>query len=156
MGRKRKNTCRRFRCESSLYAAGLCRVHYDEDTKNSERRERVQRCLHGREFVSAHTAEAHALLNEFESLRSRWWDSCQAVQTGRDYKYVPVDEAEHALSWCESLGAELLDAIEACEQGRAPSAKLDWTRGWVDERFANLERGMTSNGLARDTAGPTN
>jgi len=156
MSRRRKNICRRYRCESSLYAAGLCLTHYDEETKNSERREHVQRCLHGREFVTARTAGGDALLKEFEALRSRWWDSCQAVQTGRDYKYVPADEAEHALSWCESLGIELLEAIEACEQGRAPSAKLDWTRGWVDERFANLEKGMTSNGRARDTAGISN
>lgn len=152
MTRRRKKVCRQFRCDSSLHAAGLCRVHYEEDAKNSERRERAQRCLHGCEFVTVRTAEGGALLEEFEELRSRWWDSCHAVQTGRDYKYLPADEAEHALSWCESLGIQLLDAIDACEEGRAPSSKLEWTRGWVDERFANLEKGMTSNGRARDTS----
>jgi hypothetical protein len=71
------------------------------------------------------------------------------VNLRRGTKNLPLSEAEYAIDWCIALAKELLSAEDALAIGNKPSSSLEITRGWVNERFENLNADFTSNGLPR-------
>ncbi|MCZ7620158.1 MAG: hypothetical protein M5U32_18310 [Myxococcota bacterium] len=153
MARRKITRCGKFRCEKPAEAGGLCGEHLEEDRIQQARRERALQALHRWPEVENPCPEAKEFLSEFRELQKRWHLVCDVQIEQRSREYLPLEEARYASDWCISLGADLLEAIDAVQSGKRPSSGLEYTRGWVNERFANLERGLMSNGVPRPTAG---
>ena|SRR3989442_9408380 len=148
---RRKRLCRASGCSEEPYLGGLCRKHHEEKTIRTQRRDVAIHTLHTA-MIEGRLPNDRTLREELLRLRE-WWDrACIAVQTNRGSELMPLDEAEYALEWCISLAQEIVDAERALRDGNTVGCLLAATREWVWDRFKNLEAGLRSNGLPRNTA----
>lgn len=140
--------CSESGCDLAPYLGGLCKQHHAEHEREHEKRARALNVLHRRQPDSdvRYTGELAA---DWRALHSRWDRVCDVVKGQRGTKNLPLSEAEYAIDWCIALAVELLSAEDALAMGNKPPSSLEITRGWVNERFENLEAGLTSNGLPR-------
>lgn len=146
--RRKPPTCGADDCIETPSMGGLCRKHHEEQNRREERRESALRCLHTRTVADQILTDL-SLREELQRL-CRWWDdACFAVRTGQDYGCLPLDEARFAMEWCITLAAEIAEAELAIRAGKKPASSLGATHCWVWDRFANLEKGLMSNGIPR-------
>lgn len=147
----RSRCCSRSGCDEPVSGVGLCAAHYSEHLERIQRRDQALDVLHGR-IADTDARNNGALKKEWESLRLRWVAACRAINTGHGTGVMPTDEAEYAVEWCIRLAEELLIAEPTLAANGSPPGSLTSTRQWVGERFANLDKGLMSNGLPRGTA----
>ena len=146
----RRMQCLERGCDRPPHLGGRCREHAEEEQAKQQRRDAAIECLH-RGTVDGSVPANAEVREELDRLRTWWHAACTAVNTSRMHP-VLQDEAEDSLSWCISL-AELLGDIERSSRSGSNSKapyELEYTREWVWERFGNLERGLMSNGVARN------
>lgn len=145
-----RRKCLNVGCPNDAYLGGLCRSHHQENQVRTERRNLALTALHFG-TVDGDLPADQALHDELERLR-RWWDrACQVVQTRRGTTLMPLDEADFATDWCIALSQEIVEAQRALTAGRPVPSSLPLTRRWVWERFHNLESGLRSNGMPRES-----
>lgn len=145
---KRKPVCGVHRCTEPPYLGGLCEAHAEQDRIKKQRRDIAIDALHFG-VIDAALPSNPAYRDDFSRLCS-WWDAaCHSVRHSIPHK-VLRDEAEYAMEWCIALAQDIIDAERAFRSG-APydSTLLDHKRKLTWERFANLERGLMSNGVER-------
>lgn len=150
--RKKRRTCIARGCEEEAAIGGYCEEHYQDHTREEARRNAAVSALHTG-LVAGQLLENQPLREEFFKLQDWWHDACRSVQTKRDVRNVPYDEAEYALEWCIRLAQEIIDADAVIKAGKTTDYQLDHTRQWVWDRFRNLEAGLRSNGLPREKKG---
>lgn len=141
--------CKASGCKESLYLGGFCKRHHAEDVAKAKRRSDALELLHT-SVLDNGSLHMPALRDELYRLQ-RWWGRvCSALQLQRADP-VLQDEADYALEWCIALAQEIADADRSLRHGGAAwTPNLEPTRQWVWERFANLERGLMSNGVKRN------
>lgn len=129
---------------------GLCAAHFEEEHRERVLHDQAVAILHGRPINGG-----LALRGEFDAelrrLRQRWWRACDAVNSARAQPSMPLEEAEYAVAWCIRLAEALLIANEAALAGQDRHPDIAFARTWVWERFENLDRGLQSNRLPRDS-----
>lgn len=140
--------CSRPGCDLAPHLGGLCEQHNLEHEREKEKRTRALDALH-RRLPDVSAQYAGELADEWRVLHSRWDRVCNVVNGQRGTKSLPLSDAEYAIDWCIALAKELLSAEDALATGKKPPSSLEITRGWVNERFENLEAGFMSNGLPR-------
>ena len=140
--------CKAPGCNKPLYLGGLCKRHDAEDAAKARRRSDALALLHTSSLDNEplHMPE---LREELYRLQKWWWRVCSSLQL-QQVDPVLQDEAEYALEWCIALAQEIADADRSLHnEGAAKTPNLEQTRHWVWERFANLEKGLMSNGVKR-------
>jgi len=143
-----KKVCRKYRCEEPPFLGGLCEEHHNEEVVKKERERKSLEVLYKCTVEGGHITNKEL----FEELRKlqHWWDKARfSVNNGVVDDHLK-DEAEFALSWCQSLAAEISIAEIAYREGRPSPTSLEHTREWVWHRFNNLEQGLKSNGIKRN------
>jgi hypothetical protein len=88
-----------------------------------------------------------ALRDEFWRVRDWWHQACSAMMANREHP-VLRDETEYAMSWCIELTALIIDEQRHIG-GEENVRTLQYLRNELWQRFANLERGVMSNGVPR-------
>lgn len=141
-------TCSRSGCDLAPYLGGLCKTHNAEHDREQAKRTRALDALRFRLPDSA-VRSTGELADDWSTLRSRWNRVCDVVNGQHGTKQLPLNEAEYAMDWCIALAKELLDAEDTLAMGNKLSSSLEIARGWVNERFENLELGLMSNGRPR-------
>ncbi len=144
--RKKLPQCKKPRCDELAEIGGFCQMHYDEHLEEERLNSLAVQTLHG--GVHAYVITDSNLRDEFHKLQ-RWWSTaCHAVNI-QVKDTILMDEGRYAVEWCISLAKEIILADQALKAGKAVSPSLDYTRGWVWDRFSNLEAGLMSNGVMR-------
>jgi hypothetical protein len=86
---------------------------------------------------------------ELWRVRDWWHHVCSAMMVNREHA-VLRDETEYAMYWCIELAALIIED-QRCVGGDANVRTLQYLPVELWQRFANLERGLMSNGVARPT-----
>lgn len=146
MGRK-KLVCLVHRCSEPPYIGGRCRVHHQEHWQKERDRDEAVEALHKGTIDGALPTDS-SLREQLFAIRKWWFRACDALNFDRK-DAVLQDEAEYAMEWCIALTREIVTAERTVKEGCQPSYMLEHTAKWVHERFANLEKGLMSNGLPR-------
>lgn len=145
MARKKKLQC--SLCEEPPYLGGFCKEHHAERTDKMQKREAALKALHFG-TVGDRLPDDLALRDELLRLRE-WWDrACRSVNY-QIQDQVLLDEAKYAVEWCIALAQEIVQGEEAIRDGHPVPYSFKATRGWVWDRFSNLEAGLMSNGVKR-------
>lgn len=149
--RNRIRECAKADCGEAPYLGGLCEKHHKEKLQEEKRREAALHALHFGK-IADRLVENEELRDELARLRQWWFKTCDAVNNNRK-DTVLKDEAEYAAEWCIALAQEIVDAELAFRAGsNSPSNySLVATREWVWQRFRNLEAGLMSNGIQRES-----
>jgi hypothetical protein len=146
--KKRHVTCIEYGCSEPPHLGSRCELHQGQHQQKARLRQDAVDALWRKtvDGVLVHPPFLEELLRN-----SEWWDkACASVRAMRTNDSVFGDEAEYAVEWCIALAEQLVLAERATRTGaEVDSDQLDYVRGWVWERFANLDRGLRSNGLPR-------
>lgn len=134
-------------CTEPPHSGGLCREHNDERIHKNRRRDAALNALHTG-AVEGRLPDDPELREELQRLRTWWERACFSINHQRENEILK-DEAPYAIEWCISLAVEIVAAETAIRQGNNIPHTLQATRGWVWERFSNLEKGLMSNGVER-------
>ena len=146
MAIKRKK-CTESRCSDEPFLGGLCKKHHEEAAEKGRRRSAALDALHKAEIEGC-LPENPELREELFQIRKWWFRACDALNYGRKDEILS-DEAQYAIEWCIALAQEIVDAEIASRNGQPIPMSLEGTRGWVWDRFRNLEKGLMSNGVKR-------
>lgn len=139
--------CQKRNCREPAEVMGYCREHYQEYLNETRERDAAVDTLHANSHRS-YTFADPGLDKEMQALRARWRVVCDALNYRRK-DTVLKDEADAAKEWCIQLAKELVSADRLVREGGRPGYSLDYTRTWVNERFASLDAGLMSNGVKR-------
>jgi hypothetical protein len=116
---------------------GLCRVHYDDESRRTH--------LHEAAITTLHTGEVEGALvdgtlrEDLEQLRDRWFVVCDVVNSGRGKDLVPLEHAEYAKEWCISLAEQIVEAQWAITVGETVASTFKFTKSWVWKRLHDIE-----------------
>jgi len=146
MATRRRKECAKYRCRETAVIGGLCQQHFDEREKRRLREETATEALNTGRIDGEYVPEG-VLRDEFLRVRDWWHDVCSAMMSNREHP-VLRDETEYAMSWCIELAALIIEERRHVG-GEANVRTLQYLRNEVWQRFANLERGLMSNGVAR-------
>ena len=143
---RRKKFC--LKCYEPQYLEGLCRQHYSENQEDISLRT-AGRDLIGSRLVDGLPIDNLEIMAEFNELSKRFTIVCSVVnfQHGRDT--LPLDEAPAAIDWCILWATELVERVRKQRQGCSFEYESYPMRDHARERFANLDKGLMSNGLPR-------
>ncbi len=148
MTKRKLKTCSKPWCEEPPYLGGLCKTHYEEQEERRRREDAATEFLHTG-VIDSKVPSHPELREEFQQL-SKWWARvCQAVQTGHDATHMPIEEADYAISWCNSIAQKIIEAELIFRAGKEIPSLLKAQSEPYWERFRNLEAGLASNGLPR-------
>jgi hypothetical protein len=126
----------------------LCKEHYEEWEVRRRREDAATEFLHT--GVIEGQAPSHPELREEFQQLSKWWGRvCHAVQMRHDAIHMPLEEADYAISWCNSIAQYIIEAELIFRAGKEIPTLLKVQREPFWERFHNLEAGLASNGLPR-------
>jgi hypothetical protein len=145
--RKRIPHCRHSRCDKEGRLLGLCEEHYAEHLKDKQQHDEAVYVLH-HALLEKQPFQKETIAEEYYRIRGWWNRACNSVNYEREDEILR-DEAECALDWCISLTRQLIQEELSYRKGEDYPQPWNSTRDWVWERFANLEKGLMSNGRER-------
>jgi len=145
---KKKRTCINYDCTNELYMAGYCEEHYKEYISNKERREAAIQTLQC--SINNAPPTDKNLSEELERLCEWWSRVCSVLNNNRGTELMPLDEAKYAKEWCITLAQKIIDDELAFQSGKQIDNSYDLNRERLWNRFKNLEKGLTSNGVERE------
>ena len=146
----KRKTCLKSGCDFLPDSAGYCRAHAEELRLKRRRRDDAVSALH-QGVIDGKLVSPGPLREEFERLGKWWSEVCGAVNRERPHP-VLLDETEFATSWCIAIAQEIIDAEREIRSGIGGDTDLrQYRRRDLWERFANLEKGLMSNGVNRPT-----
>ncbi len=144
----KRKTCLKSGCDFLPDSAWYCRAHAEELRLKRRRQDDAVDALH-RGVIDGKSVSPGPLREEFERLRKWWSEVCSAVNSERPHR-VLLDETEFATSWSIVIAQEIIDAEREIRSGTGGDTQIrQHARREVWERFANLEKGLMSNGVAR-------
>lgn len=143
---KRRKECAKYRCRETAVIGGLCQPHFDEREKRRVRDDAATQALNTGCIDGRYLPEGE-LRDEFWRVRDWWHEVCSAMMADREHP-VLRDETEYAMYWCIELAALIIDEQRQVG-GEANVRTLQYWRNELWQRFANLERGLMSNGVPR-------
>jgi hypothetical protein len=145
---KRKNECSRFQCSEMPVVGGLCQRHHDENVKEQGRTKNGLELLNG-SLVDGRLVTAGPMREEVRRIQHWWGEVCAAETSNREHP-VLKDETRFGTDWCIDIAAFIVDEERALRTGNPGDiSSYKYRRDLVWERFANLENGLMSNGVAR-------
>ena len=90
--------------------------------------------------------------DELQRIQKWWNEICAAEIAGREHP-VLKDETQYGTHWCIAIAQEIIDGERDLRAGKPEDMEIrKYRRAEAWERFANLERGLMSNGIARPPA----
>lgn len=137
MVKAKLNQCMEKGCEKPRFAGGFCEEHFEAQTKQAHLRTEALNALHSGRIDGALPTndELHGVLTDIR----KWWDrACRSI----NHKIPdPVlnDQAEYALSWCQSLATEIVLSERNFKNQLPPTDDLEHTKAWVFQRISELE-----------------
>lgn len=145
----KKRTCIIYNCKNEPYMTGLCEEHYKEDKIKKDRRDSAIRALHS--YTINDTLPTNENLQmEFEQLCEWWHRVCTALNTNVGTTLMPLNEVLDAKEWCIILAQKIIDDELDYQSGKQKKNSFDLNREQLWNKFKNLEKGLTSNGLQRN------
>jgi hypothetical protein len=117
---------------------GLCRVHYDEESRRTQLHEAAITALHTGEVEGMYLVD-ETLREDLQQLRDRWFVVCDVVISGRGRDLVPLEHAEYAKEWCISLAEQIVEAQRAITVGKTVASTFEFTKSWVWKRLHDIE-----------------
>jgi hypothetical protein len=149
---KKIRECREYRCTEPPYRDGLCEEHYEENKSKQLRHDAAVNALH-MGIIDGRVLDNQELRGELLKVR-KWWDrACRSVNYNVEDEILR-DEAQSALEWCIAIAQEIIDEELAYRSDNSKSFSKEISKeikriAW--ERFENLEAGLMSNGVARQS-----
>jgi len=150
MAKPRRKECAEYRCRETAVIGRLCQQHFDERERRRLREDTATQALNTGCIDGEYLPEG-ALRDELWRVRDWWHKACSAMIANREHP-VLRDETEYAMYWCIELAALITDEHRHVG-GEANMRTLQYLRNDLWQRFANLERGLMSNGVARPAEG---
>jgi hypothetical protein len=148
----KKLECGEYRCHEAPYRNGLCEEHYEKSQRLKRRRDAAINTLHIG-VVDGRLPDNQELREELIKIRKWWHRVCGAVNNNSEDEILR-EETSYALEWCIAIAQEIIDEELAYRGGNSESFSKDISKeikrlAW--EHFENLEAGLMSNGVARQS-----
>lgn len=141
--------CNKLGCKNEAYLGGLCKKHYEEKQEQEKLVEEasaliLKRCL-DRKMLTQST-----LKHDLEIIADYWRKAARSFQSNCEDDFFRGEE-EYALAWCENWAKTIIQFERRYrETGLICQEEYRAEIEHYAERFDNLEKGLTSNGLKRD------
>lgn len=145
----KKYECKEHNYSEPPYLGGFCKKHHEEQIFQEDRRKTALRALETGQ-IEGRLSENRELREELLRLQKWWYRACDAINYNKK-DVALADEAAYAAEWGIALAQVIVDAELAHRKGESYNHSWDATRQWVWDRFHNLEAGLMSNGIKRNT-----
>ena len=137
--------CRHAHCDAPVHANHFCAVHEQQRQLRAGDAREATALLHTGATLDAQPLQHTRLRTELRKLQ-QWWDRAIDVQrTGCDLSTLPVEEHRTVLETCRARARPLIMA----DRGQLPARLLGLSGRPVWQLFANLEKGLYSDGRPR-------
>jgi len=145
---KRRVVCGKYPCNDNPVSLSLCETHAPERELKDQRHFGAVEVLHGAP-IDGLPVSRPALWDELLRVRDWWGEVCRAVNSGREYPLLR-DATENRTYWRVAIAQEIIEFERDARLGGEGDTRLrQFIRQEAGDRFANLERGLMSNGVAR-------